>query len=74
MSLDPLTIAHLGIARRPIVVALLGLWDELMEALSSGGGGYVATPAAPRRLVAPKPAAPRRPVEDDEASLLLALA
>lgn len=28
MSLNPLSIAHLGIARRPIVAALLGLWPD----------------------------------------------
>lgn len=28
--LNPLAIAHLGIARRPIVAALLGLWDALL--------------------------------------------
>lgn len=60
MSLNPLTIAHLGIARRPIVVALLGIWDELMLALATVGGsknhkkritlqpGYAPTPR-PRR-------------------------
>ena len=35
MALNPLTIAHLGIGRRPIVAALLGIWDELMEVLAS---------------------------------------
>lgn len=35
MSLDPLAIAHLGIGRRPIVAALLGLWDELMAILAA---------------------------------------
>lgn len=35
MSLDPLAIAHLGIGRRPIVAALLGLWDELMAVLAA---------------------------------------
>ena len=75
MSLNPLSIAHLGIARRPIVAALLGLWDEIMEALAEAGGGYVppaVRPAPPRP--APRPSRPRRPTEDDEASLLLALA
>lgn len=28
--LNPLAIAHLGIARRPLVVALLGIWDVLV--------------------------------------------
>ncbi len=40
--LNPLSIAHLGIGRRPIVAALLGIWDELMKVLSvqeTGGGG-----------------------------------
>lgn len=40
--LNPLSIAHLGIGRRPIVAALLGIWDELMKVLSApdtGGGG-----------------------------------
>ena len=40
--LNPLAIAHLGIGRRPIVAALLGIWDELMRVLSvkeTGGGG-----------------------------------
>lgn len=36
--LNPLAIAHLGIARRPIVAALLGIWDELMVALTTVGG------------------------------------
>ena len=46
MSLNPLSIAHLGIARRPIVAALLGIWDELMAVLAAarleyhGGGRY----------------------------------
>lgn len=35
MSLDPLAIAHLGIGRRPIVAALLGLWDKLMALLAA---------------------------------------
>lgn len=40
--LNPLSIAHLGIGRKPIVAALLGIWDELMKALAApetGGGG-----------------------------------
>lgn len=41
MSLNPLSIAHLGIARRPIVAALLGLWpDEIVPPLPV----YVAAP------------------------------
>jgi hypothetical protein len=48
VSLNPLAIAHLGIARRPIVAALLGIWDELMTVLAEevkrrhrgGAGGY----------------------------------
>lgn len=72
MSLNPLTLAHLGIARRPIVAALLGIWDELMEALAEiQGGGYVPPPT-PRRMM-PRPAPPRRPIEDDDTLILLAL-
>lgn len=40
--LNPLSIAHLGIGRKPIVAALLGIWDELMKVLAApetGGGG-----------------------------------
>lgn len=47
--LDPRAIAHLGIGRRPIVVAMLGIWDELMAVLAESvikkrggaGGGKV---------------------------------
>lgn len=50
MSLNPLTIAHLGIGRRPLVAALLGIWDELMEVLASASGGGKAIPKPrPRR-------------------------
>lgn len=40
--LNPLSIAHLGIGRKPIVAALLGIWDVLMKVLAApdtGGGG-----------------------------------
>lgn len=50
MSLNPLTIAHLGIGRRPIVAALLGVWDELMDVLAAPAGGGKAIPKPrPRR-------------------------
>ncbi len=50
MALNPLTVAHLGIGRRPIVAALLGIWDELMEVLASPQGGGKAIPKPrPRR-------------------------
>lgn len=50
MSLNPLSIAHLGIGRRPIVAALLGIWDELVVALASTSGGGKAIPKTrPRR-------------------------
>lgn len=61
MPLNPLTIAHLGIGRRPIVAALLGIWDELMQALTVVGGSknhkkqitlqpaYAPVPAPKRR-------------------------
>lgn len=50
MSLNPLSIAHLGIGRRPIVAALLGIWDELMVVLTEevkkrrggAGGGVIS--------------------------------
>lgn len=47
--LNPLSIAHLGIGRKPIVAALLGIWDELMRVLSApdtGGGGPDASDEA----------------------------
>lgn len=42
MALNPLAIAHLGFAYKPIVAAMLGLWDEIVEAIvemQRGGGG-----------------------------------
>ena len=63
MSLDPLAIAHLGIGRRPIVAALLGLWDEIMRALSQGGG--VVPAVAARRLPPPPDPRPRRRRDED---------
>ncbi len=43
MALDPLSIAHLGFAYRPLVAAMLGLWDEIVEAIAEmqRGGGHV---------------------------------
>lgn len=82
--LNPLAIAQLGIGRRPLLAALLGIWDKLMEELvvppvpSSGGG---SRPMRPRRRLAigswrpvmlPLPAlAP--PIEDEDALHLLGM-
>ncbi len=74
MSLNPLAIAQLRIGRRPIVAALLGIWDELMEALASpqGGGKAIPKPRPRRPWVVPaqfiKVPSRRR---DEEALLLL---
>lgn len=68
MSLNPLTIAHLGIGRRPIVAALLGIWDELMMALATVGGSKNH-----KKRITLQPAyapTPRRRTDDADALLL----
>jgi hypothetical protein len=50
MALDPLSIAHLGFAYKPLVAAMLGLWDEIVEAIAEmqrGGGHVVIGPSVP---------------------------
>lgn len=56
--LNPLSIAHLGIGRKPIVAALLGIWDVLMKVLAApdtGGGGPDASDLAGDRHVDQQP-------------------
>lgn len=75
--LNPLAIAHLGIARRPIVAALLGIWDELMAELAArprrGTGYFKSEPRAVnrRRLAVPKRDLPRQRRRQQEDELLL---
>lgn len=74
MSLNPLTIAHLGIARRPIVAALMGIWDELMNVLSApetGGGGLARRARGGRWNPHIQPIAARHYDRDEEVLLLL---
>ena len=55
--LNPLSIAHLGIARRPIVAALLGIWDELMRELANlDHGGSGGEPIKKRKRSLERPA------------------
>lgn len=51
MALNPLAIAHLGFAYKPLVAAMLGLWDEIFEAIAQmqrGGGHVVIGQSVPR--------------------------
>ena len=68
MSLNPLSIAHLGIGRRPIVAALLGIWDELVSVLAEEDdedndsiGGFFGP--EPRLMLDPRPRRRRREEE-----------
>ena len=72
MALNPLSIAHLGFACKPLVAAMLGLWDEIVAAIAEippGGKRRKRVILLPP-VAAPIPV-PRRPIDEDEAILML---